>query len=143
MKRKKPFIILTVIIVAVIVISGIVGCSINGFGNDDFELKITNIRIDGNKVTVEAKLKNNSWRNGLVVSSGLIHILYTDEDGMPDNWGIASIALYNWMRCKQTITQTCEFELEKGTYTIEAFSSFSCNNDKDDFYYRVEKIIEV
>ena len=143
MKRKKSFIILTVLIIAIIAISSIVGCSINGFEKDDFELEITSIRIDGNKVTVEAQLKNNSWRNGLVASSGLIHILYTDEEGKPDNWGIADILIYDWMRCKQTITRTCEFELEKGQYTIEAFSGFDCNNAKDHFYYRVEKVIEV
>ena len=143
MKRKKSFIILTVLIIAIIAVSSIVGCSINGFEEDDFQLEITSIRIDGNKVTVEAKLKNNSWRNGLVVSSGLVHILYTDEEGKPDNWGIASIAIYDWMRCKQTITRTQEFELQKGKYTIEAFSSFACNNDKDRFHYSVEKVIEV
>ena len=143
MKRKKSFIIFTVLIIAIIAISSIVGCSINGFEKDDFELEIASIRIDGNKVTVEAQLKNNSWRNGLVSSSGLIHILYTDEEGKPDNWGIADILIYDWMRCKQTITQTCEFELEKGKYTIEAFSGFDCNNAKDHFYYRVEKVIEV
>ena len=134
---------MTVLIIAIIAISSIAGCSINGFEKDDFQLEITSIRIDGDKVTVEAKLKNNSWRNGLVVSSGLIHILYTDEYGKPDNWGIPSIAIYNWIRCKQTITQTYEFELEKGKYTIEALTAFSCNNDKDDFSYSVEKVIEV
>lgn len=142
MKRKKLFIILTVSIIAIIAVSSIVGCSINGFEKDDFQLEITIIRIDGNKVTVEAKLKNNSWRNGLVESSGLLHILYTDEEGKPE-WGIASILIYDWIICKQTITRTQEFELEKGKYTIEAISNFSCNKDKDLFYYSVEKVIEV
>ena len=142
MKRKKSFIVLTVIIIVVIAISSIIGCSINGFKEDDFEIAITSIRIDGNKVTVKAQLKNNSWRNGLVTSSGLLHILYTDEDGKPD-WAIASIALYNWIRCKQKITVTEVFELEKGKYTIRAVSGFDCNKNKSHFVYSVEKVIEV
>ena len=143
MKRKKSFIILTVIIVAVIVISSIVGCSINGFEKDDFELEITSIRIDGNKVAVEAILKNNSWRNGMVVSGfSMIEVIYQDEE-QSINWGFPSIAKYYWIRCKQTIKETQEFQLEKGKYTIIAIVDFNCNKNKDTFFYKAETIIEV
>ena len=142
-KRKKSLIILSVVIIAIIVISSIVGCSINGFKQDDFQLEITSIRIDGNKVTVTAQLKNKSLRNGLVTSNGLIEIYYTDENGMPDNWASSSICIYDWIRCKQKITATYTFELEKGTYTITATAGFSCNNEKDDFVYKAVKTIEV
>ncbi len=141
-KRKKVFIITVVAIIAVIALVSIVGCSINGFEKDDFEFTITSIRVDGNKVTVVAQLKNNSWRNGWVVSSGLIHIVYEDEGGNPE-WGITSIAINNWISCKQKITKTQEYTLEKGRYTIKALANFSCNNNKDKFHYIVEATVEI
>ena len=144
MKRKKSLIILAIVIIVVLTTSCIVGCSINGFKKDDFQFSITSVKIDGNKVTVTAQLKNNSLRNGFVTRSGLIYIIYTDEDGKPDNWAVASICIYDWIRFKQKVTETEEFVLEKGkTYTITAISSFSCNNSKDDFVYKVVKTIEV
>lgn len=143
-KKNKTFIILVVVAVIVLTVACVVCFSINGFKQDDFTLSITSVKIEGNKVTVTAQLKNNSLRNGWISSSGLIHMEYHDENGMPDNWGVASIYILNWMRCKQTVIRTVTFELnEKGKYTIEAFSSFSCNGDKDDFHYKAQKVIEI
>ncbi|MDE5755745.1 MAG: hypothetical protein K2I23_01495 [Clostridia bacterium] len=143
MKRKKSFIILTVLIVAIIAASSIVGCSINGFRQEDFQLAITDVRINDNIVTIDVEFKNTSWRNGLVVSGfNIIEVIYQDEDNSI-NWGFPSIAVYHWIRCKQKITETQEFQLEKGIYTITAIVDFFCNGDRDSFYYRVETIVEV
>ncbi|MDE5654134.1 MAG: hypothetical protein K2I46_00820 [Clostridia bacterium] len=149
MKRKNAFIIISVLIIVCISISCFIGCSSNGLNEEDFEISITNIQVKGSRVTVEVEFKNNSWHNGWIVSSGdsrrpstLINVIYKDENGEP-MWGVASIAVKHWIKGKQKITKTVEFQLEKGQYTITAIVDFYCNINNNRFYYFDEKVIEV
>ena len=142
MKRKSAIVLLIVLLFSIVLFS-FSGCSSSGFKQEDFQLAITDVQVNGNNVIVNAEFKNTSWRNGMIVSGfSIIEVIYQDEE-QSLNWGFPSIAKYYWIRCKQTIKETEEFQLEKGKYTIIAIVDFHCNKDKDRFYYKAETIIEV
>ena len=138
---------ITTLVLAVLIISTLLfsfcGCSSSGFKQEDFELAITDVQVDGIHVTVSVEFKNKSWRNGWVVSNGLIHVIYYRDEEERDSWAFASVAIYDWIICKHTVKEKEELQLEKGQYTIAAIVRIHCNDDRDVFYYEVEKVIKV
>ena len=138
MKRINRFIIFAIVIIAVLF--SFCGCESAGFKQDDFEIKLISVEVDGNKVTVQTEFKNKSYRNGLVFSGDpLIEIYCNDENG-ESQWVYSSIGRNYWIICKQKRTKTDVFELEEGIYTIQAYVSLSCNNGKDLLSYSTETV---
>ena len=144
MKKIKQYFVFTVVIIALIFT--LCGCSPTKFEQDDFELKVESVEINGNQVAMQIEFRNNSYKNGWVLSGGasgkpssIIRVCCKNSDG-ESMWDYPAVAINHWIRCKQKIKNTDTFELEEGIYTIEVCVSLYCNNEKDHFYYESESI---
>ena len=149
MKKKSVIIFVVVLIIAISIISCFSGCSSNGLQYGDFKLEITDVQVMYNRVIVSVEFKNTSWHNGWIYTGGepsrpstMIQFYSTDEIENPDH-AYTEHQVTHWIKCKQVINASHEFQLPKGTYTITVYADFACNDKNNHFRFLETVTVEV
>ncbi|MDE6275536.1 MAG: hypothetical protein K2M75_03250 [Clostridia bacterium] len=149
MKRKNVIILVTVLIITTSLISCFGACTSNGLKEGDFKLEITDVQVRNNRVVVSVEFKNISWHNGWIYTGGepsrpstMIQFYSTDEIENPDHT-YTEHKVTHWIKCKQVINASHEFQLPKGTYTITVYADFACNDKNNHFRFMKTTVVEV
>ena len=149
MKKKNVIILLTIMVIAISLLSCFCGCSTNGLLETDFELEITDVQVKNNRVVVSVEFKNISWHNGWIYTGGeasrpstMIQFYSTDEIENSDS-AYTNHEVTHWIKCKQVIKASHEFQLSKGTYTITVYADFACNEKSNHFRFTETTVVEV
>ncbi len=132
---KKRFCICAILILVILICVIASSCS-SKFDDEDFSIELSDVKVDGNNVSVSVIFKNNSFKSDVVIGTGaIVYIFYEDENGKPD-WCIPSIAVKHLIYAKQKIKKTEKFELPKGVYKVYGIADFDC--DGKSYYYETE-----
>ncbi|MDE6605976.1 MAG: hypothetical protein K2K85_08160 [Clostridia bacterium] len=146
LKKATARIILIVLTISLLLLS-FCGCSSSGFKEDDFEISLKSVSVDGNVLSVTVEFRNKSWHSGKAISGGetfnLASIIHVECKEINDDIPIVypSIAINHWIMCKQKVTKKVQLQLEKGTYRVRAICGFLCNNNDDSFFFSTEEVI--
>lgn len=149
MKRKSVIIFVVLLTICVSTFFCLCGCSSNGLLETDFKLEITEVQVRNNRVIVKVEFKNTSWHNGWIHTGGepsrpstMIQFYSTDDIENPDH-AYTEHQVTHWIKCKQVINASHEFQLPKGTYTITAYADFACNDEANHFRFMQQITVEV
>ena len=149
MRRKNVIILLTVLIITISLLSSFGACTTNGLQEGDFKLVITDVQVKNNRVIVDVEFKNISWHNGWIYTGGeaskpstMIQFYSTDDIENPDS-AYTNHEVTHWIKCKQVVKASHEFQLEKGTYTITVYADFACNDEANHFRFMETTTVEV
>ena len=147
--KNKIIILISVLIICVMMFSCLCGCSSNGLLETDFKLEITDVQVKNNRVIVSVEFKNTSWHNGWVYTGGepsrpstMIQFYSTDEIENPDH-AYTEHQVTHWIKCKQVINASHEFQLARGTHTITVYADFACNDKNNHFRFLETVTVEV
>lgn len=146
---KKRIILISVLIIGVLIFSCLCGCSSNGLSEADFKLDITDVQVRNNRVVVKVEFKNTSWHNGWIHTGGepsrpstMIQFYCTDDIENPDH-AYTNHEVTHWIKCKEVINASHEFQLPKGTHTITVYADFACNDEANHFRFLQQTTVVV
>ena len=149
MRKKTAIILISVLTVGVLFLSCFAGCTTNGLKEEDFQLTITDVQVKNNRVIIEVEFKNKSWHNGWIFTGGepsrpstMIQFYCTDDIENPD-CAYTNHEVTHWMKCKQIINASHEFQLPKGTHTLTVYADFACNDKNNHFRFMQTTVVEV